>query len=164
MPKSSSTSLQANACFVVADVAACQLEPAARQPPKVAAASVSEGTMCSCLEAASTAAPPHEAASQSTTEGTHADVQESTAAQSNGASPAVSHNGGEYQNGSGGESSRKFRAAGLVCNLPEDVQPEECLWLWLGDDHAPALTELLMSHSRSFACRCQPLTGISHLF
>jgi hypothetical protein len=39
-------------------------------------------------------------------------------------------------------------AAGLTWQLPAGVDAGDCLWLWLGQDDAPALTELLMTHSR----------------
>ncbi|BDA47727.1 probable 2-(3-amino-3-carboxypropyl)histidine synthase subunit 2 [Coccomyxa sp. Obi] len=48
----------------------------------------------------------------------------------------------------GVSSPSRMAAAGLVWELPEGVDPEDCLWLWLGDDDAPALTQLLMTYSR----------------
>jgi hypothetical protein len=41
-----------------------------------------------------------------------------------------------------------WAAAGLEWNLPEGVDAQDCLWLWLGEDDAPALTQLLMTYSR----------------
>lgn len=38
--------------------------------------------------------------------------------------------------------------AGLAWYVPEGVHAEDCLWMWLGDDGAPALTQLLMTYSR----------------
>ena len=45
-------------------------------------------------------------------------------------------------------SPSSMKAAGLVWELPHGVDAEDCLWLWLGDDDAPALTQLLMTYSR----------------
>ena len=47
-----------------------------------------------------------------------------------------------------GGASSCAAAAGLTWQLPEGIDPGNCLWLWLGQDDAPALTELLMTHSR----------------
>lgn len=54
----------------------------------------------------------------------------------------------------GVSSPSSMAAAGLVWDLPEGVDAEDCLWLWLGDDDAPALTQLLMTHSRCTSSPC----------
>ena len=43
-------------------------------------------------------------------------------------------------------------AAGLQWDLPEGISASKCLWLWIGQQDAPALTELLLTHSR---CICR---------
>ncbi len=52
---------------------------------------------------------------------------------------------GELTEGSG---AGHWAAAGLQWDLPNGVDAQDCLWLWLGDDDAPALTQLLMTYSR----------------
>ncbi|EIE23796.1 diphthamide biosynthesis protein [Coccomyxa subellipsoidea C-169] len=47
-----------------------------------------------------------------------------------------------------GSRAGHWVAAGLQWDLPEGVDAQDCLWLWLGDDDAPALTQLLMTYSR----------------
>ena len=40
--------------------------------------------------------------------------------------------------------------AGLQWNLPEGMGLNDCLMLWLGDENAPALTQLMLTYSRYF--------------
>ena len=56
-------------------------------------------------------------------------------------------------------------AAGLAWQLPEGIEPGDCLWLWLGDDDAPALTELLMTQSRwvGLSVECQGMQRPDHM-
>ena len=40
--------------------------------------------------------------------------------------------------------------AGLQWDLPEGVELDDCLMLWLGAGDAPALTQLMLTYSRRF--------------
>ena len=47
-----------------------------------------------------------------------------------------------------GGSTRHNQAAGLQWELPEGVDLEDCVMLWVGEGDAPALTQLLLMYSR----------------
>lgn len=53
----------------------------------------------------------------------------------------------EEGEGKGGSS---MEGAGLQWDLPEGVELDDCLMLWLGDEDAPALTQLMLTYSRRF--------------
>ena len=40
--------------------------------------------------------------------------------------------------------------AGLQWDLPEGLESDDCLMLWLGEGDAPALTQLMLTCSRCF--------------
>lgn len=47
-----------------------------------------------------------------------------------------------------GGSTRHNQAAGLQWELPEGMDLEDCVMLWVGEGDAPALTQLLLMYSR----------------
>ena len=51
-----------------------------------------------------------------------------------------------------GRAGSHTEIAGLQWDLPEGVDLSDCLLLWLGDDDAPALTQLMLTFSRYVWC------------
>ena len=49
-----------------------------------------------------------------------------------------------------GKVGTHVAVAGLQWDLPEGVDLDDCLILWLGDEDAPALTQLMLTYSRYF--------------
>ena len=47
-----------------------------------------------------------------------------------------------------GGSTRHNQVAGLQWELPEGMDLEDCVMLWVGEGDAPALTQLLLMYSR----------------
>jgi hypothetical protein len=142
--------------FAVADVVTRHLEPSApasRQVPSADNRSdAGVSAACSCRTAAE-GAGTRSAAQPDTPRHCASDgrqAREPPVSQPLAASEAAVPRLGAGSGLGGAKSKsgcRHFSEAGLSCSLPEGVEEEQCLWVWLGDEDAPALTQLMLTHS-----------------
>ena len=138
-----------------------QLSPCAPIARQQALPAASEDGACQCREAAAaSAAAAHEA---------HGDDSSHESSAVNGGAPATEQQAStlspavadcpndaaeplpESAGEGKGEAGTHMAVAGLQWDLPEGVDLSDCLMLWLGEEDAPALTQLMLTYSRCFA-------------